>query len=106
MLSGRANPVYQPIVAEYQEITALLGRSRTKKIPQRLAELRATREHITRRMSAIGDYMNWFEATQSRTTSGMFRAYLDAAELAGKQERHRRDAISIYLEVLEAQLQN
>ena len=106
LLSARVNPLYRPVIAEYQEIAASLARGKTKKIPQRLAELRATREHISRRMAAIGDYMNWFEATQSRTSSGSFREYLDAAEVAEQQKRHRHDPISVYLDAFEAQIQN
>lgn len=106
LLSGQANPLYRPVVAEYQELAALLARGKTRKIPKRLAEIRATREHIKRRMSAIGDYMNWCEATQSPQPSGAFQEYLDVAQLLEKQKRHRRDPISVYLDALEAQLQN
>jgi hypothetical protein len=62
------------------------------------------REHIRRRMSAITDYMNWFEATQSRSTSGVFAEYMKAAELALEDQQSRRhDPISVYLDALEAQ---
>jgi hypothetical protein len=104
VLSGRAHTLYQPIIREYQEIALLLHRGKTKRIPQRLAEARGTREQLTRRMSAIGDYMNWYEATQARTASGVFREYLKAAEFAAEQPlRRRRDPISVYLDAMEAQ---
>lgn len=103
LLSTRANPFYRPIVGEYQEIAALLLRGRTRRISQRLAETRAMREHLNRQMNAIADYLNWFEATQARTSSGVFRGYLRAAELASEPEPRRRDPISVYLDALEAQ---
>lgn len=106
LLSGKAHPLYRSVIAEYQEIVTALGRGRTKKITERLARARATREQITRRMSAVGDYMNWFEATQSRSASGVFEEYLKAAELALEREPRRRDRISVYLDSLETQLGN
>ncbi len=103
LLSGRANPLYHPVIGEYEKIAALLIHGKTKNMTARLAELRATREGITRRMNAIGDYMNWYEATQSRSASGAFGDYMKAAELAAEREYHRRDAISVYLDAIESQ---
>jgi hypothetical protein len=57
-------------------------------------------------MSAIDDYLNWFEATQSRTVSGAFRDYMRAAELAQERQARRRDPISVYLDALEVQVGN
>lgn len=101
--SARVNPLYRPVIVEYQEIVAQLQRGKHKRLAQRLAEARGTREHLSRRMSAIGDYMNWFEATQARGSSGAFQEYLKAAELADARESRRRDPISVYLDALEAQ---
>ena len=105
-LSARANPLYQPVLAEYEQIARLLGRGKTKGIAERLARARGTREHIQREMSAIGDYMNWFEATQAQTQSGAFADYMKAVELAHERQPRRRDPISVYLDSLEAQMQN
>ena len=82
---------------------ARLLRKKTKGISQRLANARSTREHLSRQMNAIGDYMNWFEATQARTSSGTFREYLRAAEQALEPEPRRHDPISVYLDALETQ---
>jgi hypothetical protein len=105
LLSGRANPLYGPIILEYRRITAELARRKNHRIPERLARLRGDREEISRRMSAIGDYINWYEATQTRSASGTFAEYMRAAEVAGEQQPHRRDAISVYLDSMEAHLQ-
>ncbi len=101
---GRANPLYAPIIAEYQRIAALLIRRKTNKIPERLARIRGDREQITRLMTSIGDYMNWFEATQGQAVSGAFAEYMQAAEAGSNREPRRRDAISVYLDALQAQV--
>jgi len=106
LLSARANPLYVPVLAEYEQIATQLARGKTKRVPERLARARETRELIRREMSAIGDYMNWFEATQSPTQSGAFAEYMKAAELALEPRPRRRDPISVYLDALESQMQN
>jgi hypothetical protein len=106
ILSARANPIYRPIIFEYAEITALLARGKTKRIGERLARLRSARQDVASRMQKIDDYMNWFEATNSRGPSGAFDDYMRAAELAAKREQTRRDPISLYLDALETQFQN
>ena len=106
LLSARANPLYQPVLGEYEQIVTLLARGKTKRVAERLVRARETRELIQREMSAIGDYLNWFEATQSQTQSGLFAEYMSAAELAHERQPRRRDPISVYLDALEAQMQN
>ena len=105
-LAARANPLYQPVLAEYEQIATLLARGKTKRIQERLARARGVREHIQRELGAIADYMNWFEATQLPTQSGAFAEYMKAAELALERQPRRRDPISVYLDSLEAQMQN
>jgi hypothetical protein len=106
LFSARAHPLYRPVVEEYQKIVLNLSRKKTGRMGERLAELRGLREHIQRRMGAIDDYLNWFEATQSRTVSGEFRDYMRAAELAQERQTRRRDPISVYLDALEVQVGN
>ncbi|MDQ6912399.1 MAG: hypothetical protein M3128_05930 [Verrucomicrobiota bacterium] len=89
LLSGRAHPLYRPIVAEYLELVRLLQHKKTKHLTERLAKIRGTREHMSRRMSEIDDYLNWFEATQSHSKSGAFREYLQAAQSASETESRR-----------------
>ncbi|MGI8821024.1 MAG: hypothetical protein ACR2ID_09190 [Chthoniobacterales bacterium] len=103
LLASRAHPLYRPVILGYQEIIRLLQARKLKKIPHRLAELRSLREQLTRRMDAVGDYLNWFEATQARTASGAFDEYMKAAERAVAPPARRRDAISVYLDAMEAQ---
>jgi hypothetical protein len=104
-LATRANPSYRPIVSEYTAITTLLAAGKRKGISQRLERLIASRKTLTRQMRGIDDYMNWFEATKGRGLSGAFTDYMKAVETSSRPES-RRDPISVYLDVLEAQFQN
>ncbi|MEP7014479.1 MAG: hypothetical protein ABI925_03480 [Verrucomicrobiota bacterium] len=102
-LGVRANPVMRPVMREYQQITALLVSGKRRKVAQRLRRLTITRTELVARMSDIDDYLNWFEATQSKTKSQMFGDYLDAASESRASSPRRRDALSVYLDSLEAQ---
>jgi hypothetical protein len=106
LLEARANPILRPIVQEYQQIAALLANSKRKGLTTRLAQLQANRARITTRMIEIDDYMNWFEATQSKTKSGAFADYLKAVQGQNDARPRRRDALSVYLDAMEEQFQN
>jgi hypothetical protein len=105
-LGVRANPVYCPLIYEYEKAATLLARGKTNGVAERLIRLNALRDGIATRAQKIDDYMNWFEATKPREPSGAFADYLKAATLMSQPERRRRDPISVYLDVLEAQFQN
>jgi len=102
----RANPVMRPIVREYQQIAALLARGKRKKAAERLVRVQATRTTLAARMSDIDDYMNWFEATQSKTGSGVFVDYLRAVGKSQIPAPRRRDALSVYLDSLAEQFED
>jgi septal ring factor EnvC (AmiA/AmiB activator) len=93
-------------VQEYQQIAALLVNSKRKGLTARLAQLQANRARLTTRMREIDDYMNWFEATQSKTKSGAFADYLKAVQGQNDARPRRRDALSVYLDAMEEQFQN
>ncbi|MEP6685444.1 MAG: hypothetical protein ABJB22_01595 [Verrucomicrobiota bacterium] len=105
LLGTRANPIYRPIILGYEEIVSALARKKTRRVARRLDQLANTRKETGARMEKIDDYLNWFEATQSQTRSGTFAEYLKAAGKSEDPEPRRRDAISVYLDVLEAQFQ-
>ena len=105
-LEIRANPIYRPIISEYAKVTALLKRGKTKGLAPRLARLRATRQAVAKQMREIDDYLNWFEATRLRGSSGAFADYLEAADSAAGSPQRRRDPISIYLDALETHFEN
>ena len=102
----RANPVMRPIVREYQQIAELLARGKRKRIIERLARLQMTHTNLVGRMNDVDDYMNWFEATQSNSRSGVFADYLKAAGDSQIPAPRRRDALSVYLDSLAEQFED
>ncbi len=106
LLAARANPVMRPIVREYQQIAELVAAGKRKGLAKRFARLKKTRAEIVARMNDVDDYMNWFEATQSKTMSGVFVDYLKAVGEPQMPAPRRRDALSVYLDAIEEQFQN
>jgi hypothetical protein len=106
ILATCANPIYRPLICEYAKIAAILARGKIKGTAEGLARLHASRKSVATTMHKIDDYLNWFEASKSSGLSGAFADYMGAAELAAEPEQRRRDAMSVYLDVLEAQFQN
>ena len=106
VLGARANPIYSPIIVEYADITAHLLRGKTGGIAKRLEQLRTARKTLTSQTRQIDDYLNWFEATGLDRPSGEFADYMRAAERAAQPDRTKRDAISVYLDVLETEFEN
>ncbi len=104
LLAARSHPLLRPIVVDYQLAAESVARKRRRGLAERLATNRALREKIAARMSEVDDFMNWYEATQAKTASGAFRDYLHATAKTDAIPR-RRDAISVYLDALETQLQ-
>ena len=99
LLSTRANPVLRPVVEEYQQLVARLALRKNHGVSARLAELEKLRARLLARMTEVDDYMNWFEATQLNTASGLFDDSLKLRE----STTHRKDPLSIYLDAVEQQ---
>jgi hypothetical protein len=101
LLGAHANPVLRPVIQDYQQIAGQLALGKSRALTERLAELRTLRAKLSARMNEIDDYMNWFEAAQLQTRSGIFNDYLREAEDGREQRPKRRDALSIYLDAVE-----
>jgi hypothetical protein len=106
LLAARAHPLLRPTIQEYAQIAYLLASGKTKRLASKLANADALRVKIAARMSEIDDYMNWCEATKPETASGVFTNYLSAAEQQGEMQLRRHDALSVYLDALEAEVEN
>lgn len=100
-LSTRANAIYRPVLAEYEEIFSLLVRGKTRGLRERLARAEDCRALVFRRTAEIADYLNWFEATQMDSSSGVFDDYLKAAGEISEQDRARSGPVARYLDDLE-----
>ncbi|HVJ46015.1 MAG TPA: hypothetical protein VM511_06480 [Luteolibacter sp.] len=100
-LSYRCFPSYYPAIAEYQAVLASVEQGKTKDVDAKLAELSASRSLMIAKAERARDYMDWFEITRARETSGAFDDYLRLKD--GLQERtHRRnDPLSEYLDKMD-----
>ena len=103
LLATTANPALRPIVEDYQQLIAQAVLGKNHAVAGRLSELKILRTKLAARMSEVDDYMNWFEATQLETASGLFdNVRATAADPAGTIH-HRKDAFSTYLDAMESE---
>ncbi len=78
-LGARANAIFRPVVAGYEEILALLMKGRTRGVRERMVRVEIYREAVLHRMGEIADYLNWYEATQMGVQSDAFEGYMRTA---------------------------
>ena len=100
-LSYRCFPSHRPLLAEYQLILQSIAKNQTTGIPGRLASLQETRAVMTTRASRARDYLDWFEITRARETSGAFDDYRLLKERLKANPRRRNDPLSSYLDRME-----
>ena len=97
-LSYRCFPSYRPALTEYQTALAAIAKNKTKDIAERLATLEETRATMVARAARARDYLDWFEITRARETSGDFDDYLRLKERLKANPHHRKDDLSDYLD--------
>jgi hypothetical protein len=102
LLAARANPALRPIVQNYEQLAAQLALGKNHGVAAKLSDLKKVRTELVARMTEIDDYMNWFEATQLKTPSGLFEAVKVSIDAAETRPR-RHDGFSTYLDAMESQ---
>ena len=100
-LSYRCFPSYRPLLAEYQIVLASIAQNKTADVAQKLATLEETRASMVERTARARDYLDWFEITRARQTSGVFDDYLKLKERLKSNPHHRDDGISRYLDQMD-----
>ncbi len=100
-LSTKANALYRPILAEYEELCGLLLAGKTKEIAVRLSNIEQYRSSIVQRIGKITDYLNWYEATQTPGRTGSFDDYIRQANKPAPKPAPADPRISEYLDSLE-----
>ena len=100
-LSYRCFPSYRPLLAEYQVVLASIARGKTEEVAKRLAELEENREVMLAKAKRGEDFLDWFEITRARETSGIFDDYLRLKDRLKANPRRRNDGISRYLDRVE-----
>jgi hypothetical protein len=103
LLAAISNPALRPLIEEYQQLAAQLALGKNHKVAERLSELKALRTKLTSRMGEVDDYMNWFEATQLKTASGLFDNIGENSANISAPLYHRKDAFSAYLDAMESE---
>jgi len=97
-LSYRCFPSYRPLLAEYQIALGEISRGKTRKTAAQLAALAKTRGEMMTKNARASDYLDWFEITRARDTSGEFEDYRRLKARLQDNPRTRDDHISIYLD--------
>jgi hypothetical protein len=100
-ISYRCFPSFRPLIAEYQLVLSGMARGKTKKSAADLVALRQRRDTMVAKCTRAGDYLDWFEITRARETSGMFEDYLRLKERLAAKPHNRTDPLSSYLDRLD-----
>lgn len=102
ILAAHAHPLLRAIVSDYQRAAELLARKQIARVGKIVSEAASLRVRLAERLREVDDYMNWFEATQAKTSSGVFTEYFRAAEPLLSR---RHDPLSVYLDAMETQFE-
>jgi hypothetical protein len=97
-LSYRCFPSYRPLLVDYQAVLGALAKNKTKETAKQLAALGETRATMLAKAKRARDYLDWFEITRARETSGAFDDYLRLKERLKANPHHRKDNLSDYLD--------
>ncbi len=105
-LSAKANILLRPVLTDYEQVFALLAKGRTRGIAERIHGAEVYRTAVLQRRTEIADYLNWFEATQMTTPSGMFDSYMRTARTLEEEPplTPTGAAIKAYLDMIEDEL--
>jgi hypothetical protein len=96
-LSYRCFPSYRPLLAEYQLVLGSIVKNKGGDVAKRLADLGGTRATMMERSLRARDYLDWFEITRARETSGAFDDYQRLKERLKDNPHQRKDSLSAYL---------
>ncbi len=100
-MSYRCFPSYRAILAEYQLILSDLSKNETADVAAALAALDETRLTMVARTDRAGDYLDWFEITRARETSGVFDDYMRLKDGLKANHHRRSDHLSEYLDLMD-----
>lgn len=102
-LSHRCFPSYRPLVIGYEEVLSSLYHKKTDNVAAQLGKLATMRATMRAKAARAGDYLDWFEITRARKTSGEFHDYLDLKRrLEAQTVRPRTDPLGRYMDDMQA----
>ena len=83
---------------EYQAVLRAIVQPRKKfNVASKLAELEETRLLMSQRGKRAVDYLDWFEITRARQTSGVFDDYIKLKQRLDQGLMQQEDHLSRYL---------
>ena len=97
-LSYRCFPSYRPLLTDYQATLNAIAQNKTKDVAKRLTDLDETRTTMIAKATRARDYLDWFEITRARETSGAFDDYLRLKDRLKANPHRRKDDLSEYLD--------
>lgn len=103
-LNLRAFPLLRSTILRYELIAGRLLAGKTRGVAADLKQIDEERAAIRSTMERVGDYLNFYEATQAEGRSEAYEHYRQIREKLERQGRpERKDRISRYLDALEAE---
>lgn len=100
-LSFRCFPSYRMLLLEYQSLITDFAKGETKNLDKSLITLAETRHNMVEKASRARDFLDWFEITRARETSGAFEDYLNLKARLKTRPNTRTDDLSKYLDRLD-----
>lgn len=97
-LSYRCFPSCRSLLVEYQKVLIRVAAGQTESVDAALRQLSEARQLMVARADRGRDYLDWFEITRARETSGAFDDYLKLKEELKDRSRNRKDELSGYLD--------
>lgn len=100
-LELRVSVLFRPVVTAYLAAVLDLQEGKTKDMDKRLATLHEFALVAYQKSTAVRDYLDWFEASESGRMSGKFDDYLNLPATIQKELPSRTDPISKYLDAID-----
>ena len=100
-LSYRCFPSYRPLLLEYQMLLTDFAKGKTGDFGNSIAALDETRMTMNQKAETARDFLDWFEITRARETSGAFEDYLNLKARLKVAPNTKKDDLSKYLDRLD-----
>ncbi len=97
-LSYRCFPSYRPLLVDYQAILGDVALGKSADLGPRLSALDETRTIMIAKAHLARDFLDWFEITRARETSGAFDDFLRLKDQLKYNPPRRNDDLSRYLD--------
>ncbi|MEM0897394.1 MAG: hypothetical protein AAGJ79_10975 [Verrucomicrobiota bacterium] len=102
-LRRRAYPLYRPLIDEYTSVIDKLAKGEKKKLPETLERLTGKRTSLLKISQEVQDLLHWSEVNQPVRDPARFSDFHQAIKDIEETLPSRDDAISEYLDALEAE---